>query len=377
MDYATRRGRGIGKSAFLKHQRDGIMRDLGETASRGASVMFAAYVIITASPPCRKFWEFCKLLTESMCDQGIIARALWRIRAQSGVISEQVLGTIGEAESWESTIGSDPWLAAEGVETHFQLPRAVREALAAAGVAEELIEVLTVHGASVSSFRKYWLDQKTDVFWRKEGAKIVFDELVKLFSAAQFSRGLLLIDEVEKMVYHQNLQERRAFAEALRYYMLDGSENARRRFYGMLLTIHPGIQEVLLSHWNSAGLDRLAPLNEPDAQQVTIYFPPLNEAMSLPLVKVYLDYFRLREEEKGRIDPFTNDAVVEALTKSLCVPGRTLNLLHRIIETAVNKGVTKIDKEFVTTVQDTPERWEAEQLENPDLLPLTRTRLTE
>src|ERR1035441_6953706 len=41
MDHATRRGRGIGKSAFLKHQKDAIMKDLGEEASAGCAVIFA------------------------------------------------------------------------------------------------------------------------------------------------------------------------------------------------------------------------------------------------------------------------------------------------------------------------------------------------
>jgi len=45
MDHATRRGRGIGKSAFLKHQRDRITDDFGWEASKGTALLYAVHVI--------------------------------------------------------------------------------------------------------------------------------------------------------------------------------------------------------------------------------------------------------------------------------------------------------------------------------------------
>jgi hypothetical protein len=377
MDHATRRGRGIGKSAFLKNQKDAIMADFGEAASKGVAVIFAVYVVPTSSPSCRKFWEFCRLVATAMCEQGIISQAIWRLRAMSEKIPPSVLEQIGGPQQWENTIGCDSWLASKGVDTLFGLNSFVREKLRSCGLNDELADRLATIGGNATQFKNYFLIQRTDSFWRRFGGDLVFGDLVKLFVAAQFSRGLLLIDEVEKIVYHQNLQERRAFVEALRYYMLDNSENARARFYGMLLTIHPGIQELLLPHWNAAGLDRLAPLNQPDAEVATLYFPPLNEKSSLPLVTVYLDHFRINDSLKGRIDPFTRDAVVEALVKSGGVPGRTLSLLNRVVEKAVEVGSTRIDKSLVDSVYQTSEKQAATELDDISNLPPSQVNLSE
>jgi hypothetical protein len=377
MDHASRRGRGIGKSAFLKHQRDAIMRDLGEAASGGFAVLFAVYVVPTASPPCRKFWEFCRLIARAMCDQGVIARALWRLRAMSGAIPQDVLADIGGQDAWESTIGNDPWLQKRNVDTFFTLSRSIRDRLLGAGISEEWADYFVNHGASIPRFTDHVLGAQTDSFWRRSGGDFVFGDLVKLFGAAQFNRGLLLVDEVEKIIYHQNIQERRAFVDSLRFYMLDGSHNARVRFYGMLLTIHPGIQEILLPHWNAAGLDRLAPLNQPDAEEITLYFPPLNEEMSLPLVTVYLDNFRSSKAKLGTIKPFTREAVVEALVKSGGVPGRTLNLLNRVVEKAVELDRAEIGKDVVDSVYQASERIAAGEVVENEALPRGEARLTE
>lgn len=378
MDHATRRGRGIGKSAFLKHQQDSIMKDLGEEASRGTSVLFAVYVVPTANPPCRKFWEFSRCLFEAMCDQGIIAKAVWRLRGLSGKIPEEVMNKIEASNAWEETIGNNDWLEREGVSVLFHLNHAVKEALLSAGIPEAQASVLSEWGSSPDELRRRWLPGLTDSFWRKEGASLVFDSLVRMFKAAMFTRGLLLVDELEKVVYHQNVLERRAFVDSLRYYLLDGTcENARQRFFGLLLTIHPGIQEILLSHWNAAGLDRLAPLNQPDAQQCTLYFGPLDGPMSLPLVTAYLDHFRINASEKSKIEPFTKDAVIEALVCSGGVPGRTLNLLHRVVEDAANRKLSRIDKDVVITVASASEKTEAKEVEEKTLLPEAKVELTD
>jgi hypothetical protein len=66
MDYATRRGRGIGKTAFLTYQYRRIMSDLGEAMTDGSRVLFATYVLPTAEGRCRKFWQFAQLLAETL-----------------------------------------------------------------------------------------------------------------------------------------------------------------------------------------------------------------------------------------------------------------------------------------------------------------------
>lgn len=374
MDLATRRGRGIGKTAFLKQQRDRLMADLGGEASMDTAVMFASHILPTTSPPCRKFWEFCRTVTGALCED-IVPQAVWRLRALSGQIPDPVLQDIGSADDWERTIGSDAWLQERGVDAMFGLNRAVESTIRKAGVRDELAHELAQDGGTPGRASRIF--DWTSYHWRNDGGRALFHDLANFFMAAQFTRGLLLIDEVEKISYHQNIQERRAFAESLRYYMFDGDcTNAQRRFFGMLLTIHPLVQEVLLPHWNAAGLGRLAPLGGPQARQCTIHFGPLNRSMAIPLVTVYLDYFRLSGSQRGSIEPFTEDAVVEALARSQGVPGPALNLLFRVVERAAEEGLAEIRKDLVESVYAQREPMEAQEADENGPLPRAQVDLT-
>jgi hypothetical protein len=374
MDHATRRGKGIGKSAFLKHQRDRITADFGWQASKGKALLFAVHV---APPPaCRKFWEFCRVITETMIEQDILIMALWRLRALSAVIPEEVLKDIGQASEWPKTIGNDSWLQKKGVDVFFTLHRTIRDKLMAAGVRMELADILSRAQNSVTLGSQLF-STLSDSRWRRDGSRIVFDDFVRLFEAAEFTRGLLLIDEVEKIVYHQNIGERRLFVESLRYCLFDADfANSKNKFYGILLTIHPGIQEILLSHWNAAGLDRFAPLAEPNAQETTIYFPPLDKKMAIPLVKVYLDYFRISQSKKGTIAPFKEDALIEALIKSGGVPGPMLRLLHRVIDHAIELGQSTISRSVVDKLYSISDRMEPREAIEEEILPPTKVDLT-
>ena len=72
MDYATRRGRGIGKTSFLHHQYKRIMKDLGNALSGGTEVIFAIHVSPLPDGRSRKFWQFYKMLTQALVEQDII-----------------------------------------------------------------------------------------------------------------------------------------------------------------------------------------------------------------------------------------------------------------------------------------------------------------
>jgi hypothetical protein len=333
MDYATRRGRGIGKTVFLNHQRERIMKDLGNSLTNGSHVLFAVYVLPLPGAT-RKFWQLARLIAEEMNEQGIVATALWRLRAFSGMIPDEILNQARDRP--EETIGNDNWLRKQGVDVDFQLARFVRTELEHAGVRGEIAQALALFGHSPSLWRGSFLDHQTDYSWRREGARLVFDDLVRLFIQAGFSKGLLLIDEMERIIAEQNIRERRNFAELIRYHFIDGPcENTRRDFYSLFLTIHPYLQELLAPHWEAAGLDRFAALSQEFAE---------------PLVKVDLDNSRLSDSQKGSLMPFDKTAVEEALVRSGGVPGRMLNLLYHVMERAAREGWPSISAEQIRQV---------------------------
>ncbi len=375
MDAATRSGRGIGKSAFIFNQCSKIMKDFGSEASKGAEVLFA--VSVRPMPKIRKFWEICRSIGDGLVESKIVEKAIWRLRASSGMVPEDVIKEITGISDWENTIGNDSWLDKKKVNT-WDLNRYTKRVLVEAGVPEQLAhDFAYLSGNSANNYN--WMTRFSDYNWRNDGAVLIFDHLVKLFRAAGFTRGLLLVDEVEKFVYYQNTEERRNFAESLRYYSFDANvANSKHSFYGILLTIHPLIQELLIPHWRATGLDRFSPLSEPNSKQSTIYFNPLTEPMVKPLVKVYLDAYRIPGSADQKIKPFTDEALAEALIKSKGVPGEMLVLLHHVVNFAAEKGLRSIDKKTVIEVSSTKAYIEErESVSGEEIPPPTEVDLTE
>ncbi len=341
MDYATRRGRGIGKTSFLNHQKKRIMADFGNELSGGTEVMFAIHVLPSPSGKSRKFWQFHKLLTQEMVRQEILSAAIWRLRAFSGVIPDEVLEKIGPEP--QETIGNNDWLEKEKIKVVWELEPAIQRQLQELGIRHDLAESLARFGHSADNFRQSYLNILSDYVWKNDNDRLFFDDLLKVLMAAGFTKGLILADDVEKIIMPQNTQERRIFTDSLRYFFIDGlCENTRFSFYSLLLTIHPYVQELLSPHWNAAGLDRFAVLSGDLDSEYAIYFEPLNQESAIPLTTAYLDASRMSEDQMGCLEPFDVEALTEALMLSGQVPGIFLTLLYNAVEKAIHSGWQKI-----------------------------------
>ena len=160
------------------------------------------------------------------------------------------------------------------------------------------------------------------------------------------------MDEMEKVVTEQNVRERRTFADLIRYYFIDGScENTRHDFYSLFLTIHPLVQELLIPHWEAAGLGRFAALSREFEQEYTVYFNPLNQESAEPLVKLYLDAVRSdQDQQRDSLTPFDKKAVEEALVCSGGVPGNMLQLLYHVMEKAIEEQWSSIGADRIRHV---------------------------
>ncbi|MCP4353854.1 MAG: hypothetical protein GY795_51055 [Desulfobacterales bacterium] len=348
MDYATRRGRGIGKTSFLHHQRNRITEDFGNELSGGTEVMFAIYVSPLPDGKTRKFWQFYKLLTQELVRQDIISAAMWRLRAFSGVIPDAVLAEIGSDP--QNTIGNNDWLSKKKVNVTWNLNHTIQNQLQRLGIRHDLAENLTRFGHSANDFEQHFLDL-SDYTWKNDNDQLFFNDFVKVLTAAGFTKGLILVDEVEKIITPQNTQERRSFTDSLRYFFIDGQcENARFSFYRLLLTIHPYVQELLNPHWSSTGLDRFAALSGGLDSEYTIYFEPLNQESAIPLAMAYLNASRISDDHKETFEPFNSEALAEALMLSGRVPGVFLTLLNNAIEKAIQSGWQQIGVDQIRSV---------------------------
>lgn len=335
MDHATRRGRGIGKTSFLFHQARNIKEDWGREASGGAYVLGA--VIVQPQVKTRKFWELSRCVTEALVGQDLISRAICRLRytCLSPDTDDSVLQEM-QAKP-EETIGDDTWLRSHSIEP-YNLNQSVQSRLIKAGIPELEAFTLAFQGVESTEYLKA-MTERRDKYWRDCGDEYVYNCLPRLFQEAGLDHVLLLVDNVERIVLYQNASERREFVDTLRFYLVESPSRATEsQFYRFLLTIHPYIQELLLPHWNSAGMDRFAPLSRELASVCTIYFGPLQEEQSWLLIRAYLSQYRVVSEipiDEKR--PFEAEAVAEAVVRAMGVPGELLRILHELVEKAADK----------------------------------------
>jgi hypothetical protein len=332
MDAGAGRGRGIGKTAFLNHQRNRVMRDLGEAVTNQAYLLFAAHVLPPGGTNSRKFWQFARLLITTFNDQEVIAQLLWRLRAFSGLIPDAVLD---ETQELSSTIGNNDWLAARGVRVEHDLIPALTEQLLRAGVEPGLAAGLAKYGHSPDQFRTDFLRYYSDYRWRQTAGPWLTNDLVVAFRLGGFHRGLIFVDDFEKVIHGQNTVERRTFADDIRYGFLDGPTRAAQTgFYSLLWVIHPYLQEILVHHWNAAGLDRCCALVGDQAAACRLDFNPLSTDEAERLVAVYIAEARQPDVQQGPLWPLTPQAVGESLRITKQLPGPLLAWLNRAVETA-------------------------------------------
>lgn len=373
MDYATRQGRGIGKTAFLNYERKRIMKDFGDELTEGAYVIFAVYVLPIPGENYNRFWKTSKLIIRALLEQNIIATAICRLRAFTGLIPERVLSEIGE--DLLDTLGNDSWLHDKGVNT-FDLNQQIENELATLHIDQRLARALAFHGHDESSFRNSYFNTLTDGFWRKNENRLLFHDLIKVFSHCGFIKGVVLFDELEKVFSPLNTRERRTFIEAIRYFFVDGdNENTKCSFFELLLTIHPYLQELMIPHWGAAGLERFAALGGDASENYTIYFKPIPKTVATPLAKKYLRASRIPASDVVDLFPFDEKALLEALKISGNVPGKYLSFLHRVVEKAIDEDWGKIGVGEIKSSAAVAIPTESEIEDEPQPLATPKTKL--
>lgn len=349
MDYAAYRGRGIGKTAFLNFMKKSINKDLGDEMSDGNSVIYAVYVAPSADNHNRTLSQVAHSIFTAMHKEGLFLTVFCRLRALSGLLDDVIDDSINES-NYEETIANDTWLCDKGIDVS-AVNSFVCNELVKAGIVDEEVSLFS---GTYSRFMDALRDNPSEFFWKKEGLIFLFEKVEKLLKAAMFTNCIILLDEAEKMIQYQNFNERRAFCENLRTYFVDGNNsNAIDGFFKILLTIHPNSQELLMPHWAAAGLDRFCSLGGNTSSENTIFFKPMSNEPNMirALAEIYLKASRVNKNDDS-IAPFTQEAIDYAMEKSAFIPGKFLKYLYILIEKAIKKGWSKIDKPEVAMILD-------------------------
>jgi hypothetical protein len=379
MDYATRKGRGIGKTSFLNYQRKTIQEDLGDKITLGKQVMMAVLVSPRPDENYKKFYSISRLIIESIIDQNLIQNACLRLKVFTDLIDPGVI-ELAEKSDFIDTIGKSQWL----IEMHKQfgaeyddnnLTQTVKSKLIRVGINSELATAVARFGHDTDLFRKFYFDKLQESTWKQEGNNLLFNDFVKLFEAAEITKFIILFDELEKVIPGQNAAERRNFCDVLRYYFIDGNcENTAVSFYHTLFVIHPYLQELLVPHWEASGLQRFAALGGELADHYTVFFESFDEKNSIPLAEAYINDSLIDQQSKSGLKPFTEAALKEALSRTLGVPGKYLSMLHTAIEKGIEKEWLSIDVAEIRAVE-MPKVGRDEEEENDAPLSLPKTEI--
>jgi hypothetical protein len=356
MDYATRKGRGIGKTSFLNYQRKTIQEDLGDRITDGKQVMMAVLVSPRPDENYKKFYSISKLIIESIIDQNLIQNASLRLKVFTELIDSRVV-ELAEKSDFANTIGKAQWL----IENHKSVgadyddnnvTQTVKSKLIRSGINSELATAVARFGHDTDLFRKFYFDKIQESTWKQEGNSLLFNDFVKLFEAAEITKFVILFDELEKVIPGQNAAERRNFCDVLRYYFIDGNcENTASSFYHILFVIHPYLQELLVPHWEASGLQRFAALGGELADHYTVFFESFDEKNSIPLAAAYIEDSLINPKSTSGLAPFTEAALKEALSRTLGVPGKYLSMLHTAIEKGIEKDWSTIGVDEIRAVE--------------------------
>lgn len=345
MDYAAYKGRGIGKTAFMNYVKNAINRDLGERMSNGTEVLYAVYVSPSPEKRERTMSLIARNIYRSMLQSELLMIVFARLRAFSGVIPEEILCKVGNPDSYEHTICNDEWLYDENVDID-RLNTIVEKVLSGLGIDISFEKNTLFRSNSYKTFKDFFSSFDTsDYTWKKDGCTMLFDTLVRIFQSADITHCIILLDEVEKIVTYQNFAEKRAFCDSLRNYFIDGSSiNAINSYYKIFMTIHPNSQELLMPHWQAAGLERFSELGGNTAKDNTVFFRPIENTGDIAK-KLTLIYMNAAEPHRDfhSIAPFTDNALNAIMLRAQNVPGRFLKYMYNSVERGIENNWDVID----------------------------------
>ena len=358
MDYAAYRGRGIGKTAFMNYVKNEINRDLGNDISGGTEVLYAIYVSPSPEKRERTMSLIARNIYTSMLNSDLLQIVFSRLRAFSGEVSEDILMQIDSPSLYLDTICNDSWLFERGVNVN-KLNDFVNQKLLDIGIqitpeARTLFSANDSHKSYNDFYEYFSLFAMREYAWKREGCKMVFDTLVRLLKTADITHCIILLDEVEKIVTYQNFAEKRAFCDSLRNYFIDGpSINAISAYYKLFMTIHPNSQELLMPHWQAAGLERFSDLGGNTAKDNTVFFRPIQSTgdMTRKLTLIYMNNARDdRDININSVSPFTERALDAIMLKAQMVPGRFLKYMYNAVEKGIENEWDVIDLPQVETM---------------------------
>ena len=173
----------------------------------------------------------------------------------------------------------------------------------------------------------------------------LFNDVVLYLQASGFAGGYLFIDDIENLVDQMTRKHRLEFAKEFALCTVRPAyANGTRNFFSCVLTTHQQASVGLSAAWGEAGLSGIARLDPNDPNSVELPLPSADQAREI--IMAHLDYYRTDPDQKGSIQPFTEDGM-QALLRNRQHPRLLLTAAASVVSRAAQEGVTSIDAAYV------------------------------
>ena len=349
-------GRGMGKTALLRHFQRRINRDWGYEEFNG---QFSAAVVYVAFPDrVDRRWmdQLAWAALVDVCENGVleVSRAALRRDAMTDSEVDAVLNARGDTRL--ENLLDDAILAGSGLKPdviddnveRLLLGEGVTSAAARAltkGSFQEFMKSLRRFG----ELRPYYTPN--DLRGLAVARNLFFNDIVRYLRAAGFAGGYLFIDNIENLTDRMTPRYQIDFAKDFGICTVrPGYANSAYGFFSCVLTTHDSVIRRLGAAWDEAGLSSFARL-DPDAS-TSVELPLPTPAQATAIITAHLDYYRLDHDEDGSIKPFTDDGL-SALIQMGQLPRDFLSNAAHVFMLAAEKGVSSIDAHLVSEATET------------------------
>jgi hypothetical protein len=349
-------GRGMGKTALLRYFRQRINKDWGISEFSGQFSALVVYVAFPSQVDRRFIEQLAWSGLVDICSSGVLeaSRAALRYDGLAPEQAEAVVKAEDGTQDFDNLL-RDEVLRGKGIESD-RLDSQIAQRLVSDGVKPAVAHQLAT-GQFESYLRSLRRDGNLVPFYVPRDTKnldysrtLLFDDIVYYLRAARFAGGYLFVDDIENLVDQMARKERIEFAKEFAICTVrPGCANSTYHFFSSVLTTHSQASVSLSQAWAEAGLAAIARLDPNDTNSVELPLPKPDQAKEI--IVAHLDYFRVKQEDKGTIKPFTQDGI-EALLKNRQLPRVLLASAATVILHAVEKGAQSIDSAVVVEAME-------------------------
>ena len=343
-------GRGMGKTALLRFFQRRINDDWGGQEFGGKFSAVVVYVSFRDQIDRRYMEQLAWAALVDVCRNGVLDVS--RVAIRRDLLSEeQAVNVVGHggSENYRNLL-DDAVLSEHGL-LGSDLDDQSEQAILEAGVQHDVARALA-SGNFETFLRGLRRDANLEPYYVPRDNKgldyarrLLFDDVVRYLRLAGFAGGYLFIDDIENLTDQMTRRHRQEFAKEFGLCTVrPGYANVAHSFFSCVLTTHQASARGLAQAWTEAGLSAMARL-EPGAPTSVELPLPTEEQARLILIE-HLDYYRMDDQKRTTIEPFSEDGLAALVRKSQH-PRTLIANAARVVMNAAQKRYSTIGERAV------------------------------